>query len=103
MASDSLPVVRRRRSVWSTTSQLVGEQGGERVGVAGGDRGVDAGRVRGRGVRSHAALAPGGSGRRGRRRLGRQLVEARERLGVALGVELLDRASARPSAPKTQS
>ena len=53
----SSPVVRRRRSDGRTTSTLVGEQGGQRVGVPSGDRGVDAGSIRGRGVRSHPALA----------------------------------------------
>ena len=72
----------------------VGEHGGERVGVLDSDRGVKASRIRGRGVRAHAAPVPlrasGWCGRRSRhRRLGRQLVEAGERLGIALGVELL--------------
>ena len=60
---------------------VVGEQGGERVGVAGGERGVDPSAVRGRRVRAHAAHAA-----RERRRawaLGRERVEARERRGVA--------------------
>ncbi len=84
----------------------LGEQGGERVDVSGSDRGVEAGRVRGRGVRSHAARALLGARRHGGDRarwLGRQLVEAGERLGVAVGVEQLACASARPSAPKTTS
>ena len=53
----------------------------DRVLVSGSDRGLEAGSVRGRGVRSHAT--PRG------RRLGRELVAARERLGVAIDVELL--------------
>ena len=61
--------------------RLVGEQGREPISVSGGDRGVEAGRLRGGDVRSHAAL--------GSRRLGRQLVEACERLGLAVGVEPL--------------
>ncbi len=73
--------------------RVVGEQGGERVGVAGGERGVEARRVRGRGVRSHPARAlRARPRRRGCDRAGgsrRQLVEAGERLGVAVGIELL--------------
>ena len=63
--------------------RIVGEQAGERVGVSRSHGRVQSGGVGGRGVRSHAAP-------HGRRRLGRQLVEARERLGLALGVEPLD-------------
>ena len=68
---------------------LVSEQSGERVEVSGGDGGVQASGVRGRGVRAHAALVP--LRRESRRRwLGRQLVEAGERLVLALGVEEFD-------------
>ena len=73
---------------------LVGPQGWERVGVPCGDDGIQAGSGRGRGVRSYPSLAfLHGSGWRGReptgRWLGRQLVEAGERLGLAIGVEPL--------------
>jgi hypothetical protein len=67
--------------------QLVGGQGGKRGGVVGSDGRVEACRMRGRGVRTHSALAC----RRAARRigLGRELIEARERLGLAVGVEEL--------------
>src|SRR5438876_5745587 len=66
---------------------------GDRGRVARGKGGLEAGGARGRGVRSHAAFAflndPGwGGGRAGWRRR-RQLVEAGERLVLALAVELL--------------
>ena len=64
----------------------VGGQGGKRVGVPRDDCSVQPSRVRGGGVRSHASLLDT-SGRR--RWLGRQLVEAGERPGLALGLELL--------------
>jgi hypothetical protein len=70
---------------------LVGVERGERVGIAGDDRGHQPCRARGRGVRPHPTLASHrGSGRPGSESLGRQLVEADERLGVAVGVEELD-------------
>src|SRR5262245_64588748 len=63
--------------------------GGDRVHVSGGNRRVEAGNVRGRGVRSHAAPpAACESGRRGRCR--RELVEARECLRLPSNVEELD-------------
>src|SRR5262249_44376504 len=74
---------------------LVGVEGGKRVGVPRGDGGIDAGDVRGRGVRAGAALAPRrGAGWRGReakrRSLSGQLVEAGERLILAADVERLE-------------
>src|SRR5439155_13511249 len=73
---------------------LLGEQGGERVGVPCGEDSLEAGGGRGHGVRAYAVLALlRGSEWRGRgsrrSRLGRQLVEAGERLGVAVGFEHL--------------
>src|SRR5262249_12130382 len=65
--------------------RLVGDHGRVCVGVAGGERGLPAGRMRGRGVRSHAA----GDDGYGRPR-GGELVEAGERLGLAVPVEHLD-------------
>src|SRR5207249_9390443 len=66
----------------------------ERVGGPCGEDSLEAGGARGRGVRAYAVLAVlrgsewrGGGSRR--RRLGRQLLEAGERLGVAVGVEEL--------------
>ena len=61
---------------WCTLSASSARTVEERVGVAGGDRGVHAGRVRGRGVRAHAAAngarparhAPSGSSIRSARR-----------------------------------
>jgi len=75
--------------------RLVGHQVVDSVRVTRGYGGIEARRVRGRGVRSHAALAPwrgsrgGGRGPR-RRRFGDQLGEAGERLGLATDVEVLD-------------
>src|SRR5438876_6995688 len=66
---------------------------GDRVRVSRGKGGLEAGGARGRGVRSHAAFAflddPGCRGGRARLRRRRQLVEAGERLVLALAVELL--------------
>src|SRR5207249_3054316 len=66
----------------------------ERVGGPCGEDSLEGGGARGRGVRAYAVLAVlrgsewrGGGSRR--RRLGRQLLEAGERLGVAVGVEEL--------------
>ena len=101
----SLPVVRGAGRMVDDLD-VVHALSEDRVDVSRGDRGVDAGGVRGRGVRSHAALAAARRrcGRESRRRrLGRELVEAGERLGVAIGVEDAPCASARPSAPKTRS
>src|SRR5262249_33971388 len=90
----SLPVVddagRMVRDV-----EVVGEQGTERVRVSGGDRGIRAGRQRGCGVLSHAAVAlRRGAGWRGResqrRSLSGQLVEAGERLAVTVPIEILE-------------
>ncbi len=69
----SLPVVRGAGGMVHDLA-LVGDRVGERVGVAGGERGVEASRVRGRGVRSHAALA-----------LRPQLGLARLRIALAVG------------------
>src|SRR5262249_30475300 len=64
--------------------RLFGEQGRERVGIAGGDRGLDAGCVRRRGVWLYAALkAWRGPG------LGRELLEAGEGFVLASDVEHL--------------
>src|SRR5262249_20454642 len=71
--------------------RLVGVHGQECVGVAGGDRGLHAGCMRGRGIRSHP-------GQWLRRRFawrcewpsfGCEFVEARERLGLMVGGEVL--------------
>src|SRR5262249_22075516 len=67
----------------------VRDMGSDRVDVSGNDRGVDTGVVRGRGVRLQPAVGPRCGLRCDGRRSGRQLLEAGERLGVALGVELL--------------
>src|SRR5439155_11979853 len=69
----------------------LGEQGGKCVGVPRGNRDLEAGGVRARGVRAYSAFRSRGScACESRRRwLGGQLVEARERLDLALGVELL--------------
>src|SRR5262249_61941181 len=72
---------------------LVGVEGGKRVGVPRGDGGIDAGDVRGRGVRLQPPTPPGCASCRagGRRRRSRgEYVESRERLVVAIGVEELD-------------
>src|SRR5438093_13469141 len=74
---------------------LVGGQGGERVRVSDRDRGIEARRVRGGGVRSHPALAlfrrPKWRARESRpRRRDRQLVEAGERVVFAIAVEELE-------------
>src|SRR5436309_1019274 len=74
--------------------QVVGEYGAERVRVACGDRGLQARGIGGRGVRSHPPLALRcGSGWNGRESrlcwLGRELVEAGERLIVVVGIEQL--------------
>src|SRR5262245_65967114 len=67
---------------------IVGEQGGDRVGVSSGDRRLQTSGVCGRGVRSHLATpAACESGRSGRRR--RELVEARECLRLPSDVEEL--------------
>ena len=71
---------------------VVADQVGERSASGRRPR-LDAGRVCGRGVRSHPARGPPPTGSRLSMRgssAGRQLVEAGERLGVAIGVELLD-------------
>src|SRR5262245_29437561 len=62
-----------------------GEQGGERVGVAGSDRRVEASSVQRGGVLPDAARRATHSWP-----LGRQLLEAGERLDVARGVEVLE-------------
>src|SRR5689334_20685003 len=67
----------------------LGEQAREYVGIAGGEGGVDTSRVRGRGVQSDPALpllhSSEWNGRESRgRRLIRQLVEAGERLVLAI-------------------
>src|SRR5207244_1986759 len=76
------------------TALLVGEQSGERVEVSGDDGGVQAGDVRGRGVRALAAPVPlrnsGWCGRVSRRWPGRQLIEAGERFVLTIAVEELD-------------
>src|SRR5262245_14678517 len=68
--------------------------GRDRVEVPGSDRALDAGSVRGRRVRRHAAYGflrrSGWRSASRRRRCGGQLVEAGERLGGAAGVEDLD-------------
>ena len=64
--------------------QLVGEQRGERIGVSRSDHRIGASRVRGRSVRAHAA-ADGAH-----RRLDDQLVEAGQRVGLAVGIEVLE-------------
>src|SRR5262249_5734748 len=68
--------------------------GRDGVEVSGSDRGLDAGSVRGRGVRPHAAyglLRRSGWRRESRRRkFGRQLVETGERRRIAVIVEHLD-------------
>src|SRR5262245_65214472 len=81
--------------------------GRDRVEVSGSDRRLDAGSVRGRGIRRHAAyglLRRSGwrSESRGRR-FGGQLVEAGERLGGAAGVEDLDPRQETVGADGTQS
>src|SRR5262249_23334570 len=67
--------------------------GRDRVEVSGSDRGLDAGSVRGRGVLPHAADAllhwSGWHYEPRQRRFGGQLVEARERLGLAIDIEHL--------------
>src|SRR5262245_52873537 len=73
----------------------VGEQGGDRVGIPRGEGGLEAVDVRGRGVRAYSARAPLGAWgwhrrKARRRRLGRQLVEAGERLVGGVDVEELE-------------
>src|SRR5262249_20870141 len=70
---------------------LVCEQGGERSSVARSDRGVEARDARNRGVRWHPAAdrARCQFGSSFLRRSDDKLVDARERLVLALGVELL--------------
>jgi len=63
---------------------VLGEKHLKRVGVPPRDGGVEVCDVSRRGVRSHAAA----NGMH-RRRLGRERLEARERFGVAVGVEVL--------------
>src|SRR5262249_2472168 len=65
--------------------ESIGGQAGDALGVSCGERGILAGGVRRGGVRSYPALAP----IRGSRWCGRELVEAGERLGVAIDVEYL--------------
>src|SRR5262249_35990182 len=70
--------------------RLVGEQGKKRVGLSCGDGRIEVGGVRGRGVRSHPAQRLRYRLRwRHQRTFGRQLVEAGERLGLAVEVEVL--------------
>src|SRR2546428_9444080 len=64
--------------------RAIGVQWGERVGVTRGEGGIYASGVYRRGVRPHAAR-----GARGHWLCG-QFVEARERVGVAIGVEQLE-------------
>ena len=64
---------------WSHDLHVVGEQGGERVGVAGGDRGVEASRR----SRSRRSLARGGAPVRDRRRAARATRPSARRSGRA--------------------
>jgi hypothetical protein len=78
---------RRRGRSWAgcmleVRSSAIAPEG---VGVSRGDHRVEARGARGRGVRPHAA-----AGGPPNRRCGRQLVEARERLGGVFEVEVLE-------------